>query len=281
MDPYEGCLPSYGFYHWPMGFEVVQVPTEPLAARSKTTEELVNAVRDAVLHCDAPEVVEGWLRQFYVCAVARIDQRAGSELLQDAIDKSLLEVSQWEGEEWVRPCESPSVAAAEAATSEARPLRHTGFQCAYCHKPVVERGRCTDCIERGNAEAWQFYANRKKPVIPLPKKISARLFRVSEDVFTDFCRDAKKQNGKACPLLFCPFMHRWEDCGKSSGHIFRSIIPEEYRGRIVCHFELTLGRDCCWLREECPYSHDVDGIREKLKELRSAYQEHNRLNGYD
>ena len=281
MDPYKGCLPSYGMWHWPMGFEVVQVPTEPLAARSKTTEELVNAVRDAVLHCDAPEVVEGWLRQFFVCAVARVDHRAGSELLQDAIDKSLLEVSQWEGDEWVRPCESPSVAAAEAATSEARPLRHTGFQCAYCHKPVVEGGRCTDCIVRGNDEAWQFYANRKKPVIPLPKKISARFFRVSEDVFTDFCRDAKKPNGNVCPLPFCPFMHRWEDDGRSCGHIFRSMMPKEYIGRKVCHYELTRGHGLCELRESCPFSHDVDGIRQKLKELRSAYRDHNRLSWRD
>ena len=54
MDPYDGSLPSYGSCHLLMGFAVVRLPPEPLAARSKTTEELVNAVRDAVHHCDPP-----------------------------------------------------------------------------------------------------------------------------------------------------------------------------------------------------------------------------------
>ena len=119
------------------------------------------------------------------------------------------------------------------------------------------------------------HADRHKPLHPLPKKIQERGFTVSKKVFTDFCRSVNK--GSGCELPFCPFMHSWDDSGELLGHVFRDEMPKEYIGRKVCHYELTLGRGLCKLKDSCPWSHDVESIRDKLMELRAAYRENNRL----
>ena len=221
------------------------------------------------------------MRRQFLCAVARVGERAGFHLLQESIDSGLLEVStEWSElgcEQWVRPCESPSGAAAAAASAATPwPRLENNFQCLWCCRPIVNgQKRCRDCIERAQIESWQMHADRHKPLHPLPKKIQERGFTVSKKVFTDFCRNVN--TGPGCELPFCPFMHRWDDSGKSCGHIFRDNMPKEYIGRKVCHYELTLGRGLCKLRDSCPFSHDVESIRPKLKELRSAYRDNNSL----